>query len=91
MTSEGTAETVSLASNEEFTNYGEASIYHNTVDLRVARMSSTLPLSVAEEIIPRLNREIELLEAQLEVQHSSKAGLAPKQKPEQKLKHNVPK
>ena len=78
MTSQACAETLSLASNEEFTDYRETSYYHNTVDLHVARRSSDLPLSMAEELIPRLDRVIRLLEAQLEMQQSSGETVTPK-------------
>ena len=71
MTSQTCAETLSLASNEDFTDYRETSYYHNTVDLHVARRSSDLPLSMAEELIQRLDRVIRLLEAQVEMQQLS--------------------
>ena len=68
MDSRSCEDTVSIARNEAFKDFKVAPYYHDTTGLLAASGPAELPLSMTDEMIPRLDRMIELLEAQLKPQ-----------------------
>ena len=65
MNSPACEETVSIASDDAFRDY-EASYYHTDMDQSPLGCMEELPRMIGEELIPRLDRVIQLLEAQPE-------------------------
>ena len=63
MNSPSCEETVFVASNDAFKDY-EASYYHNDMDQSPLGYLEELPRMIGEELLPRLDRVIQLLEAQ---------------------------
>ena len=65
MDSQSCEDTVSIASNDAFEEFKVAPYYHNTAGLSADGSPAGLPLSITHELIPRLDRVIQLLETQL--------------------------
>ena len=63
MNSPSCEEAVSVASNDAFKDY-EASYYHNGMDQSPLGCLEELPRLIGEELLPRLDRGIQLLETQ---------------------------
>ena len=63
MDSQSCEDTVSIASNDAFKDYG-ATCYHSPTDLSTIGCLEGLPRLIGEELIPRLDQVIQLLETQ---------------------------
>ena len=58
MDSRSCEDTVSIASNEAFEDFKVAPYYHDTMGLLADSGPAVLPLSITDELIPRLDRVI---------------------------------
>ena len=65
MDSQSCEDSVSVASNDAFKDYG-APCYHSPTGLTTIGCLEGLPRSISDELIPRLDRVIQLLETQLD-------------------------
>ena len=62
---------MSIASNDAFEEFKVTPYYHDTTGLLTDSGPAVLPLSVTDELIPRLDRVIQLLETQLDCPRQS--------------------